>query len=385
MIATIHVEAWRAAYRGIVPDEFLDSLSIDRREATWREILLTGNEAVWVAQESETIVGWISAAASRDADAGASTGEIWAVYVTPGHWGKGVGRSLCESAERHSRLGGFIEVTLWVLRDNERAVKFYQSNGFIPNVGQMKGTNIAVESSCDTVCGMAWRFFKAVFRYWWAWMSCALYTFLGVYIAAAGKPNDWIVRASLILATAVLAIAFYLSWAEQTRKVDELTSRADIKGHIYGGFIVENPRQDLFHAQMHSRIIISAFLVNKSPLVSPTIRNFICRLSLQDGETLEIPYDRDLSVAPGVTHRDESGRPIGDYPSLAYFNHSGLVKDQHREGSLRFEVMGRFIRQEFTSGSLELIVIDGGGNQHVIGKLKWPYVRDLGLVFSVGD
>jgi hypothetical protein len=39
-IATIHVEAWRAAYRGIVPDEYLDSLSIDGRESTWRQNLL---------------------------------------------------------------------------------------------------------------------------------------------------------------------------------------------------------------------------------------------------------------------------------------------------------------------------------------------------------
>ena len=136
MIATIHVEAWRVAYRGIVPDEFLDSLSIEGRESTWRQILSSSHERVWVAQESETIVEWISAAASRDADAGASTGEIWAVYVALGRWSKGVGRALCETAERHLRLGGFIEVTLWVLKDNERAVKFYQSNGFVLDVGQ---------------------------------------------------------------------------------------------------------------------------------------------------------------------------------------------------------------------------------------------------------
>ena len=139
IIATIHVEAWRVAYRGIVPDEFLDSLSIDGRESTWRQILSSRHESVWVAQESETIVGWISAAASRDADAGAATGEIWAVYVAPGRWRKGVGRALCETAERHLHLGGFIEVTLWVLKDNERAVKFYQSSGFVLDLGHEKG------------------------------------------------------------------------------------------------------------------------------------------------------------------------------------------------------------------------------------------------------
>ena len=138
MIATIHVEAWKAAYRGIVPDEFLDSLSIDQRESAWRGYLSAGDATAWVAQEAETIVGWISAAASRDADSSASTGEIWAVYVTPGHWGKGLGRSLCKTAERNLLLGGFMEVTLWVLRDNVRAVKFYESNGFVLDFGYEK-------------------------------------------------------------------------------------------------------------------------------------------------------------------------------------------------------------------------------------------------------
>ena len=138
MIAMIHVEAWRAAYRGIVPDEFLDSLSVDERESTWKQILLTADAETWVAEQSETIIGWISAAASRDADPRASTGEIWGIYVAPGRWRIGVGRSLCETAERYLRRQGFTEVTLWVLRDNERAVKFYQSNGFVLDVGHGK-------------------------------------------------------------------------------------------------------------------------------------------------------------------------------------------------------------------------------------------------------
>ncbi|HEX4227838.1 MAG TPA: GNAT family N-acetyltransferase [Bryobacteraceae bacterium] len=120
-IATIHVEAWRAAYRGIVPDEYL-----------------AADTSTWVAQESDAAVGWISAGPSRDTDAGTSAGEIWAIYVAPGCWGKGVGRSLCVQAEQHLRTEGFIAVTLWVLKDNERAVKFYQSNGFILDIGAIK-------------------------------------------------------------------------------------------------------------------------------------------------------------------------------------------------------------------------------------------------------
>jgi len=128
-IATIHVDAWRVAYRGIVPDEFLRALTVEQRHAGWRRILEAG-EAVWVAEDGEGALGWISAAASRDADAAQSAGEIWAVYVHPDHWRKGAGRALCAAAEQELRRRGFTEATLWVLKENQRAVAFYRSIGF---------------------------------------------------------------------------------------------------------------------------------------------------------------------------------------------------------------------------------------------------------------
>lgn len=127
-IAMIHVEAWKAAYRGVVPDEFLDSLSVDARELTWRERLEGGRSITWVAHDSKTTLGWISARA----------GEILAVYVRPEHWGQGVGRRLCETVYRHLLLEGCSEVTLWVLKDNARAVRFYRSNGFVLDAGGEK-------------------------------------------------------------------------------------------------------------------------------------------------------------------------------------------------------------------------------------------------------
>lgn len=128
-IATIHVDAWQVAYRGIVPDEYLRALSVEQRHLGWRQILESG-ESVWVAEDGHKLLGWISAARSRDLDASPSTGEIWALYVSPGHWRQGIGRSLCAFAEQELRIQAFTEVTLWVLKDNERAIRFYKSCGF---------------------------------------------------------------------------------------------------------------------------------------------------------------------------------------------------------------------------------------------------------------
>lgn len=130
-IATIHVEAWRVAYQGIVPDEFLRALSVEERHLGWQQILETEESLTWVAEDGDMALGWISMGKSRDANAPPSIGEIWAIYVRPDHWSRGVGRALCTAAEQELRRQGFTDVTLWVLKDNERALRFYVSNGFI--------------------------------------------------------------------------------------------------------------------------------------------------------------------------------------------------------------------------------------------------------------
>lgn len=50
-IAAVHVYSWQAAYRGVVPDDFLRSLSIEDRETVWRESLEDRTSEIWVADE----------------------------------------------------------------------------------------------------------------------------------------------------------------------------------------------------------------------------------------------------------------------------------------------------------------------------------------------
>jgi ribosomal protein S18 acetylase RimI-like enzyme len=137
-IAAIHVHAWQEAYRGIVPHSYLDSLSIEARKKVWQENLEQRTSDTWVAEEGGQVLGWISAARSRDSDAQPSTGELWAMYVHPQHWRRGIGRLLWHEAEEHLRTLGFSEATLWVLKGNAQAIAFYESNGFIIEPGSEK-------------------------------------------------------------------------------------------------------------------------------------------------------------------------------------------------------------------------------------------------------
>ena len=132
-IAAIHVRAWQVAYRGLVPDAFLDAMSVPAREARWDGILRRDDASsyTFVAARGPLVIGFCSIVApSRDADAGARTAEVAAVYVEPGSWRTGAGSALLRAALQALRDDGWHEVTLWVFADNVGARTFYGRFGF---------------------------------------------------------------------------------------------------------------------------------------------------------------------------------------------------------------------------------------------------------------
>lgn len=132
-IAEIHVATWRAAYAGIVPDDFLAGLSVEKRESYWREQIPLGHQKIVVAKLDTTVVGWIAYGSSRDDDADSGAAEIWAVYVSPEFWSSGVGRNLWLHSRSHLVTEGYRSVSLWVLAANSRAINFYRNAGLLPD------------------------------------------------------------------------------------------------------------------------------------------------------------------------------------------------------------------------------------------------------------
>jgi GNAT superfamily N-acetyltransferase len=132
-IAVVHVESWRAAYRGLLPRDVLDGLSVDRRAAFWRDNIGTrdGHTLVAVDEPSGRVRGFVNVGPSRDPEtAGAgSVGELRAIYLLPDAWGSGTGRRLHDAALELLHPD-FAEVTLWVLDTNARARAFYEHMGW---------------------------------------------------------------------------------------------------------------------------------------------------------------------------------------------------------------------------------------------------------------
>jgi ribosomal protein S18 acetylase RimI-like enzyme len=131
-IAFVHVRSWQAAYRGQMPDEFLDGLDAEKRVNMWRELALQPDKFVLVAEDNEQkIIGLSLLAPSRDPDTDPNTAEVAAIYVQPEKWRKGIGHALLSASLDEGRKRKFDQVTLWVLEGNVRARAFYESFGFI--------------------------------------------------------------------------------------------------------------------------------------------------------------------------------------------------------------------------------------------------------------
>ncbi|HZD17607.1 MAG TPA: GNAT family N-acetyltransferase [Actinomycetota bacterium] len=130
-IARIHVRSWQAAYRGQLTDDYLDSLSVEERLEMHRRALESpGDHRTWVATESGRVVGFAVTGPSQDADADERTGELYAIYLDPDRFGRGIGKRLLDHAVEDLRGRGFRTATLWVLETNQGGRRFYEREGW---------------------------------------------------------------------------------------------------------------------------------------------------------------------------------------------------------------------------------------------------------------
>lgn len=136
-IAAVHVRSWQGAYRGLLPQEFLDGLSVERRVDGWEHRLADldwPRSGTLVATDADEVVGFVDIAPTRDDDSDPdAVAELIAIYVLPGAFGTGVGRELMRAALTAMRDAGYGEATLWVLANNDRAIGFYEVGGWRPD------------------------------------------------------------------------------------------------------------------------------------------------------------------------------------------------------------------------------------------------------------
>ena len=118
----VHWQTWREAYDDLLPEEFQETMTLDR----CRFLSQKYPENTLIAMDGKKVVGFISY--GNFCDEAIQAGEIIALYVLKDYYGKGVSKQLMHAA--FVALDQFSEIYLWVLKDNKRAIAFYQKMGF---------------------------------------------------------------------------------------------------------------------------------------------------------------------------------------------------------------------------------------------------------------
>jgi ribosomal protein S18 acetylase RimI-like enzyme len=134
-IAGMHVASWLETYAGMLPVEMLASLSVDGRTAIWTRIMgepaTSSSTVVYVAELENRIAGFGACGAQRTETLKerAYDGEISAIYILKAFQRHAIGTRLLFALASDLSQRGFGAASLWVLRDNAPARRFYERYG----------------------------------------------------------------------------------------------------------------------------------------------------------------------------------------------------------------------------------------------------------------
>jgi len=132
-MGALHVRAWQAAYADVMPAAHLDGLRTADRAEMWRREIDDGGALIVVATDVDgTVRGFACAGGEREQH---DVGELFALNVDPGAWGRGHGVALLAAAAEWL-AEQWDEAVLWVVDANPRARAFYERAGWRPDGGE---------------------------------------------------------------------------------------------------------------------------------------------------------------------------------------------------------------------------------------------------------
>ena len=142
-IASVQVKSWDETYRGLIPDAFIDSRTLQGRFEMWSKVIGQPGQYIWVARSDDEVVGFVSLGPSRRAP-NTSEGELYALYLLRSHQGRGIGRALFEQGRSILKTAGYTDFVLTVLAVNP-AVAFYR------RMGGIQRQEITMEAAGETL------------------------------------------------------------------------------------------------------------------------------------------------------------------------------------------------------------------------------------------
>lgn len=160
-VARLHTESWQSAYRGMLPDQYLDGTVPEKHRKRWRSLL--GSPAVQDEKGAQDVKGGQGEKGAQDEEGAQGEEElerpdgvvrlaesegqllgfasVWFnhkpgydayvdnLHVRPGLRGGGIGKRLMRDAARQTAAAGYRSLSLEVLSENHAAIRFYERLG----------------------------------------------------------------------------------------------------------------------------------------------------------------------------------------------------------------------------------------------------------------
>lgn len=131
-IAHVLIAAWRQAYSGLLPEQYLNALNAAEKTQHWQTQLgINGPGRYRVVEVQGKVAGFSVFGPARDSDLQNSrAGELVALNIDPAYWGQGLGSALIRHSIDDAREQQWQALYLWVIRQNRRARCLYEHHGF---------------------------------------------------------------------------------------------------------------------------------------------------------------------------------------------------------------------------------------------------------------
>ena len=126
-VTKVQVDSWRTTFKGIVPDDFLNNLSYDKREPIWKRAIIENN--LYIAEdENGHVIGFSAGGKERTGNYKTYLGELYTIFILKEHQGKGLGRSLVKLVVDDLKRNNLNSMVIWVIKENP-ACQFYEALG----------------------------------------------------------------------------------------------------------------------------------------------------------------------------------------------------------------------------------------------------------------
>ncbi|HIZ55323.1 MAG TPA: GNAT family N-acetyltransferase [Firmicutes bacterium] len=154
-MAEILSRSWEAAYRDIIPINYIKEKNATRH-ALFKRIITDENDRQYVIQADGKTIGVMCVAPPQEEadvqivhDSGIDDSfyEVHGIYLHPDVYRQGIGKVAMHFAFDKARCAGKSHIILWVFAENTNAIKFYENCGFTPD-GASKIYHCGKEMKC---------------------------------------------------------------------------------------------------------------------------------------------------------------------------------------------------------------------------------------------